>query len=192
MSRAEWVSRTRGRTPFADMLSRAQLGVDVGGVGALAIITGANCSGKSVYLKMVGLLPVMAQIGCFVPAEKAVIGIVDRVFTRIHGEESIAANQSTFAVDVQQLSRMLRHATPRSLLLIDEFGKGTSSLGMWRASACRPCRVPPSLGPPTSREACRRRSAAGSQHSSPPARCGAAWIGRRNHTRAAHGARAAV
>lgn len=72
----------------------------------------------------------MAQIGCYVPAEKAVVGLVDRIFTRIASLESTSlTQQSTFTIDLNQVGLMLRHATPRSLLLIDEFGKGTSSIG---------------------------------------------------------------
>ena len=86
------------------------------------------------YLKTVGLIPYMAQIGCFVPAGQAVLGIVDRMFTRIHSLETASVNQSSFCIDLGQIGLMLRHATPRSLLLIDEFGKGTTSIGEWCSS----------------------------------------------------------
>jgi len=99
------------------------------GVGAMAVVTGPNGCGKSVYLKSVGLVVYMAQIGCFVPAAKALVGVADRIFTRIHSLETASLRQSTFAIDVSQVGAMLHHATPRSLLLIDEFGKGTSSTG---------------------------------------------------------------
>jgi DNA mismatch repair protein MSH5 len=101
---------------------------------AIAVITGPNFSGKSVYLKSVGVIPFMAQIGCFVPAEKAILGPVDRLFSRIQSLESATMNQSSFTIDVNQVGMMLRHATPRSLLLLDEFGKGTSSAGMTYAT----------------------------------------------------------
>mgnify|MGYP001104604435 CR=1 FL=1 len=95
----------------------------------MAVVTGPNGCGKSVYLKSVGLVVYMAQIGCFVPAAKALVGVADRIFTRIHSLETASLRQSTFAIDVSQVGAMLHHATPRSLLLIDEFGKGTSSTG---------------------------------------------------------------
>jgi DNA mismatch repair protein MSH5 len=77
-----------------------------------------------------GLIPFMTQIGCFVPAEKALVGLVDRIFTRIASLESASvAHASSFTIDLNQVGLMLRHATPRSLLLLDEFGKGTSSVG---------------------------------------------------------------
>jgi DNA mismatch repair protein MSH5 len=104
-----------------------------GGQGSappMAIITGPNYSGKSVYLKCVGIICFMAQIGCFIPASKGIIGTVDKIFSRIASLETITAGQSSFMIDVNQIALMLRHATTKSLLLIDEFGKGTSSVGM--------------------------------------------------------------
>ena len=89
------------------------------------IITGANSSGKSVYMKQVGMIVFMAQIGCFVPAEEAVIGIVDGIYTRIRTQESISSDESAFAIDLRQVRKAIDTATPRSLVLIDEFGKGT-------------------------------------------------------------------
>jgi DNA mismatch repair protein MSH5 len=97
--------------------------------GAVAIITGPNASGKSVYLKTAGLIPFLAQIGSLVPAEKAVVGVVDRLFTRIQSLDSITLGQSTFTIDLHAMGLMLHHATPRSLLLVDEFGKGTTPIG---------------------------------------------------------------
>jgi DNA mismatch repair protein MSH5 len=97
----------------------------------ILIITGPNFSGKSVVLKTVALLCIMAQIGSFVPATKAKIGIVDRLFTRIQSRESLVAvatqMESSFTIDVQQVVTMLRSCAPNSLLIIDEFGKGTCS-----------------------------------------------------------------
>ncbi|CAM9117808.1 unnamed protein product [Pylaiella littoralis] len=98
----------------------------------VALITGANCSGKSVYLKQVGVAVYLAHVGSFVPAEKAIIGLTDRIFTRIATVETSALPQSSFTIDVNQASsggavaHMVRSSTPRSLLLIDEFGKGTA------------------------------------------------------------------
>lgn len=89
------------------------------------IITGANSSGKSVYMKQIGLIVFMAQIGCFVPANEAVIGIVDGIYTRIRTRESVSSDESSFAIDLRQIDKALDAATPKSLILIDEFGKGT-------------------------------------------------------------------
>ncbi|CAM9928524.1 unnamed protein product [Ascophyllum nodosum] len=89
----------------------------------VALITGANCSGKSVYVKQVGVTVFLSHVGSFVPAEKAIIGLTDRIFTRISTVETSSLPQSTFTIDV---AHMVRGGTERSLLLIDEFGKGTA------------------------------------------------------------------
>ncbi|BGP56954.1 hypothetical protein JCM8202v2_004590 [Rhodotorula sphaerocarpa] len=91
----------------------------------MLIVTGANFSGKSIYLKQVALIVYMAHIGCFVPAEDALIGLTDRIMTRVSTRESIARGSSAFMIDLQQISFALRNCTSRSLLLVDEFGKGT-------------------------------------------------------------------
>ena len=72
----------------------------------------------------------MAHLGSFVPCDNAIIGLVDRIFTRIHSRETVSLGQSTFMLDTRQISVMLRHSTERSLLLIDEYGKGTNSIGI--------------------------------------------------------------
>lgn len=92
---------------------------------SISLITGPNGSGKSIYLKQVGLLTYLAHIGSWVPCEKAVIGLTDRIFTRIRSEESVSRSQSAFTVDLCQMSKMFTRRTERSLCLIDEFGKGT-------------------------------------------------------------------
>ncbi|MBW0494759.1 hypothetical protein O181_034474 [Austropuccinia psidii MF-1] len=91
----------------------------------ILVLTGANFSGKSVYLKQVAIIVVLAQLGSYVPAQEACIGIHDAIFTRVTTTESASRNSSAFMIDLQRVSFMLRNCTARSLLLIDEFGKGT-------------------------------------------------------------------
>ena len=93
----------------------------------LAIITGPNMAGKSTYMRQVALICLMAQAGSFVPARSARLGVVDRVFTRIGASDDLAAGASPFRVEMNEVAEILRHATPNSLLILDEIGRGTST-----------------------------------------------------------------
>ncbi|KAK4048469.1 hypothetical protein OIO90_005800 [Microbotryomycetes sp. JL221] len=94
---------------------------------SMILVTGANFSGKSIFLKQVALITYMAHLGSFVPADLATIGLTDRILTRVSTRESVTRSASAFAIDLQQISFALRNATRRSLLVIDEFGKGTET-----------------------------------------------------------------
>ncbi len=99
----------------------AELGTD------LVVLTGPNASGKSCYLRQIGLIQLMAQIGSFVPARSARLGVSDRIFTRVGAVDDLATGQSTFMVEMNETANILNHATPKSLVLLDEIGRGTAT-----------------------------------------------------------------
>ncbi len=127
----------QGRHPVLDELLEArfvpndlELGSDDGRADApsLALITGPNMAGKSTYIRTAALLTLLAHTGSFVPADRATIGLTDRVFTRIGADDALHAGQSTFMVEMTETARILNHATGRSLIILDEIGRGTSTL----------------------------------------------------------------
>lgn len=123
---------TGGRHPVVEQLSHDLVFVPNDtlldcGADRLLILTGPNMAGKSTYLRQVALIVLMAQIGSFVPAASAQIGLVDRIFTRVGASDNLAAGQSTFMVEMVEAAHILNSATGRSLILLDEIGRGTST-----------------------------------------------------------------
>ncbi|XP_029359638.1 mutS protein homolog 5 [Echeneis naucrates] len=125
------ISVTQGRHPLLELCSPvfvANSFQSSESQGRVKIITGPNSSGKSIYLKQVGLIVFMALIGSDVPAKEAEIGLVDGVFTRMQSRESVSVGLSTFMIDLNQMAQALNSSTGNSLVLIDEFGKGTNTV----------------------------------------------------------------
>ncbi|MCM1282225.1 MAG: DNA mismatch repair protein MutS [Roseburia sp.] len=121
-----------GRHPVVEKMITGDMFIDNdtyldNGDNRVSIITGPNMAGKSTYMRQTALIVLMAQVGSFVPAQAADIGIVDRIFTRVGASDDLASGQSTFMVEMNEVSNILRNATNRSLLILDEIGRGTST-----------------------------------------------------------------
>ena len=121
-----------GRHPVVEQLTKDEIFVSNdtyldNSSNRISVITGPNMAGKSTYMRQVALIVLMAQIGSFVPASKANIGIVDRIFTRVGASDDLASGRSTFMVEMTEVANILRNATPKSLLILDEIGRGTST-----------------------------------------------------------------
>ena len=121
-----------GRHPVVEKMITNDMFIDNdtyldNGNNRIAIITGPNMAGKSTYMRQAALIVLMAQIGSFVPASSAKIGIVDRIFTRVGASDDLASGQSTFMVEMNEVANILRNATSKSLLILDEIGRGTST-----------------------------------------------------------------
>jgi len=126
------ITITDGRHPVVEAMLQSALFVPNdthlgSGNHLVSIITGPNMAGKSTYMRQVALIVLMAQMGSFVPAKAATIGLVDRVFTRIGASDDLASGQSTFMVEMAEVASILKYATSRSLLILDEIGRGTST-----------------------------------------------------------------
>jgi DNA mismatch repair protein MutS len=130
VDRSDVVEISDGRHPVLDARAAAPVtpnDLRLDGEGRIVILTGPNMAGKSVYLRQTGHLVIMAQMGAFIPAREARIGLVDRVFTRVGAQDHLDRGQSTFLVEMIETATILNNLTPRSLVLLDEVGRGTST-----------------------------------------------------------------
>ncbi|XP_053619329.1 mutS protein homolog 5-like [Plodia interpunctella] len=134
------ISIKQGRHPLYSMTCESYVANDAESnleAGLVKILTGPNSSGKSVYMKQIGLIVYLAHIGSFVPAESATIGVVSHIHSRIQSTECVAAHMSAFLIDLRQMALALQESTSNSLIIIDEFGKGTSEVdGLSLLAAC--------------------------------------------------------
>lgn len=125
------ISIREGRHPVVEKMTSSSFFVPndcfLDSASRVAIITGPNMAGKSTYMRQIALIVLMAQIGSFVPAKEADIGIVDKIFTRVGASDDLASGQSTFMVEMTEVANILRNATKHSLLILDEIGRGTST-----------------------------------------------------------------
>lgn len=121
-----------GRHPVVELMMKDEMFISNdtyldGSANRVSVITGPNMAGKSTYMRQVALIVLMAQIGSFVPAKSANIGLVDRIFTRVGASDDLASGRSTFMVEMTEVANILRNATSKSLLILDEIGRGTST-----------------------------------------------------------------
>ncbi|MCL1058922.1 DNA mismatch repair protein MutS [Shewanella gelidimarina] len=130
LSEASGIHIEAGRHPVVEQVSQSPFianPVTLDDQRKMLIVTGPNMGGKSTYMRQIALITLMAHIGCYVPAEHAVIGPVDRIFTRIGASDDLASGRSTFMVEMTETANILHNATPNSLVLMDEIGRGTST-----------------------------------------------------------------
>ena len=135
------ISIKNGRHPVVESLMKSELFIPNDtylntSSDRMAVITGPNMAGKSTYMRQVALIVIMAQIGCYVPAYSAQIGVVDKIFTRVGATDDLVSGQSTFMMEMNEVAYIVKNATKRSLLIFDEIGRGTSTFdGMSIAQA---------------------------------------------------------